>query len=207
MEPSHSIGQRIKRVRGELSQKAFGLKIGLSQTAVTALENDQSEPRLGTFNAIVEAFHVNPEWLRTGAGEMKGEPAYRSDLRGIATQVAANAAVLATPATERKAVPTMGVLREVEDMTPEGQLAYWKLRAELAERKIAAFEEEERHEQTVRLMSSSGGRSFLDASAEAADDDSEPTFMVAVTNPDYVEEPQPLRRRIGYALRNVAELV
>jgi transcriptional regulator with XRE-family HTH domain len=68
MEPSQTIGQRIKQVRGELSQKAFGARIGLSQTAVTALENDQSEPRLGTFNSIVDAFNVNPEWLRTGQG-------------------------------------------------------------------------------------------------------------------------------------------
>ena len=72
MENTESIGQRIKMVRGELSQKAFGLRIGLSQTAVTALENDQSEPRLGTFNSIVAAFGVNPEWLRTGSGQTRG---------------------------------------------------------------------------------------------------------------------------------------
>jgi transcriptional regulator with XRE-family HTH domain len=75
MEASQTIGHRIKQVRGELSQKAFGLRIGLSQTAVTALENDQSEPRLGTFNSIVEAFGVNPEWLRTGQGQLKGSAA------------------------------------------------------------------------------------------------------------------------------------
>jgi len=68
-----SIGERIKEVRekAELSQKAFGNRIELSQTAVTALENNQSEPRLGTFNKIVEAFRINPEWLRTGKGEIK----------------------------------------------------------------------------------------------------------------------------------------
>ena len=71
MQPTPTIGQRIKTVRGELSQKAFGARVGLSQTAVTALENDQSEPRLGTFSRIVEAFNVAPDWLRTGAGTMR----------------------------------------------------------------------------------------------------------------------------------------
>jgi len=74
MVSTESIGQRIKQVRGELSQKAFGARVGLSQTAVTALENDQSEPRLGTFSSIVEAFGVNPDWLRTGRGSMRGAP-------------------------------------------------------------------------------------------------------------------------------------
>ena len=71
MQPTSSIGQRIKTVRGELSQKAFGARVGLSQTAVTALENDQSEPRLGSFSRIVEAFGINPDWLRTGLGVMR----------------------------------------------------------------------------------------------------------------------------------------
>ena len=71
MQPTPTIGQRIKTVRGELSQKAFGARVGLSQTAVTALENDQSEPRLGTFSRIVEAFNIAPDWLRTGAGTMR----------------------------------------------------------------------------------------------------------------------------------------
>ena len=71
MQPTPTIGQRIRTVRGELSQKAFGARVGLSQTAVTALENDQSEPRMGTFSRIVEAFNIAPDWLRTGAGAMR----------------------------------------------------------------------------------------------------------------------------------------
>jgi transcriptional regulator with XRE-family HTH domain len=76
MEGTNSLGERIKMVRerAELSQKEFGKKVELSQTAVTALENNQNEPRLSTFNNIVEAFKVNPEWLRTGVGEIKAAP-------------------------------------------------------------------------------------------------------------------------------------
>ncbi len=70
METSETIGQRIKVVRGLLSQKEFGQRIGLSQTAVTALESGQSEPRLSTFNSIVEKFEVNPDWLRTGKSSL-----------------------------------------------------------------------------------------------------------------------------------------
>ena len=72
----NTIGERIKQVRekADLSQKAFGARIGLSQTAVTALENNQSEPRLSTFNKVVEAFRVNPEWLRTGDGNAAPSP-------------------------------------------------------------------------------------------------------------------------------------
>lgn len=73
MDATTSLGERIKMVRerAELSQKEFGKKVELSQTAVTALENNQNEPRLSTFNNIVEAFKVNPEWLRTGLGEIR----------------------------------------------------------------------------------------------------------------------------------------
>lgn len=74
-----TIGKRIKAVRDSLdiSQKAFGARIGLSQTTLTALENDKNEPSMGTFNKIVEEFRVNPEWLRVGVGQMKisGQPA------------------------------------------------------------------------------------------------------------------------------------
>jgi transcriptional regulator with XRE-family HTH domain len=94
MENTNNLGERIKMVRekAELSQKAFGGKVGLSQTAVTALENNQNEPRLSTFNQIVEAFKINPEWLRTGQGEMGGsarntEPAYRATLNELRAQI------------------------------------------------------------------------------------------------------------------------
>jgi transcriptional regulator with XRE-family HTH domain len=68
-----TIGKRIKAVRDsfDISQKAFGARIGVSQTTLTALENDKNEPSMGTFNKIVDEFKVNPEWLRTGQGEMK----------------------------------------------------------------------------------------------------------------------------------------
>lgn len=100
MEPSETIGQRIKTVRGELSQKAFGLRIGLSQTAVTALETNQSEPRLGTFNSIVDAFNVNPEWLRTGLGQMIFDAYVRSTPRAVLMPPSTNTLDIAKQAVE-----------------------------------------------------------------------------------------------------------
>ena len=65
--PSYeTISRRIRQVRGTMSQKEFGASIGITQTAVTALENALSEPRLSTFCKIVDAFGIDPEWLRTG---------------------------------------------------------------------------------------------------------------------------------------------
>ena len=69
---SPTVGERIKKVRSakKLNQTAFGKIIGLSQKAVSALEEDGGTVTERNFNIICEKFKVNPEWLRDNVGEM-----------------------------------------------------------------------------------------------------------------------------------------
>jgi transcriptional regulator with XRE-family HTH domain len=187
MDTSQSIGQRIKLVRGELSQKAFGDRIGISQTTVTALENDQSKPRLNTLSKIAEGFHVNFEWLRTGSGSMRGSVTKPAEPD---TAIPQPAAMLASP--------------NVEDMTPEQQATFYRLRSERAERKLqeaqrrlAQYEEAQDQQQAVQLVAQAGGQAgFNDASADAADTTDEPPLMVAETNQEYAERAAEAQRNL-----------
>lgn len=65
-------GERIIQFRKhlELSQEAFADEIGVSRSNISKIESD----KLGLSNAVLNAmklrFAVNPEWIRTGEGEM-----------------------------------------------------------------------------------------------------------------------------------------
>ena len=66
---------RIRMIRKlkNLNQTEFGEMIKLSQRAVATMENGGNVTERN-FNLICEKFNVNPEWLRTGEGEMFIEP-------------------------------------------------------------------------------------------------------------------------------------
>lgn len=66
------MNERIKRLRNakKMTQVKFGKIIGLSQKAVSALEEDGGTVTERNFNTICEKFSVNPDWLRFGIGEM-----------------------------------------------------------------------------------------------------------------------------------------
>ena len=65
------INQRIRNLRKELglSQKDFGLKIGLGQAAVSRLEQSKVVVIEQNIRLICETFGINEAWLRTGEGE------------------------------------------------------------------------------------------------------------------------------------------
>ena len=65
------INQRIRNLRKELglSQKNFGLKIGLGQAAVSRLEQPNVVVIEQNIRLICETFGINEAWLRTGEGE------------------------------------------------------------------------------------------------------------------------------------------
>lgn len=66
-----SIGSRIKDIRKDanLSQAKFGNKLGITDAAVSMVENDKYIPSEQTIRAICSEFHVNRYWLETGEGE------------------------------------------------------------------------------------------------------------------------------------------
>ena len=63
---------RIKEIRKELglSQPDFGELIGIKAPQVSLIESGKHDLSEKTKLRIIEKYHVNPEWLDTGEGEM-----------------------------------------------------------------------------------------------------------------------------------------
>lgn len=63
--------ERIKELREELNltQKEFGEKIGITNTAVSKLEKRERSVSDRVIRDICREFNINEEWLRTGMGE------------------------------------------------------------------------------------------------------------------------------------------
>lgn len=66
------IRDRFKYLREYLglSQTAFGQKIGLERSSMSAIEHKQRNLTPRTIRDICREFNVNEEWLSTGEGEM-----------------------------------------------------------------------------------------------------------------------------------------
>lgn len=73
---NNNIGKRISLIREHfnLSQEKLGKLIGFKQGHISRIESGRSEPTETAINAIIARFPVNPEWLRTGEGEMLISP-------------------------------------------------------------------------------------------------------------------------------------
>lgn len=61
--------QALRKVLN-LSQAAFANKIGLKQKAIAEIEIGRNNLTERNFNDICRVFNVNPDWLRSGIGEM-----------------------------------------------------------------------------------------------------------------------------------------
>ncbi|MBX3101077.1 MAG: helix-turn-helix domain-containing protein [Bacteroidetes bacterium] len=68
--PQLNENQRIKAIRKllGLTQQQFASRIGISQAALSDIENEKNGISYDVFKKIVEAFHLNSDWLmyRTG---------------------------------------------------------------------------------------------------------------------------------------------
>lgn len=66
------IGKRIKMIRKELklTQKDFGVRIGIASNTITGYETGVRLPSPQVIRSICREFNVNEEWLSTGEGEM-----------------------------------------------------------------------------------------------------------------------------------------
>ena len=63
---------RIREIRTslELTMAEFGSRIGVSKQTISNIENGNRQPTEHIIKSIVREFHVRPEWLRDGEGEM-----------------------------------------------------------------------------------------------------------------------------------------
>lgn len=75
---------RIKQVRQHeninLSQEAFGKRLGVTGTAISRIEGGNRSASDQIVLAICREFHVNENWLRTGKGEMFIETAQEDQI-------------------------------------------------------------------------------------------------------------------------------
>lgn len=68
-----SLGDRLKIVRGNESQKDFGSKYGVNANTIFRYENDQNPPNAEFISAVCSDYRVNANWLLFGEGEKNRE--------------------------------------------------------------------------------------------------------------------------------------
>lgn len=68
----NTINSRILylRERLNLSRKAFGERLGVSDSVIKNIEYDLTEPKPLLLQQIVKEYNVDPYWLETGEGDM-----------------------------------------------------------------------------------------------------------------------------------------
>ncbi len=64
-----ALGERIKIIRGKLTQKEFGKQLGLSLAAIQNYESTNSIPKGDVLQRIREEFGVDINWLLSGEGD------------------------------------------------------------------------------------------------------------------------------------------
>lgn len=65
-----SFGERLKLVRGSLSQAEFSKRLGIPQVTLGNYERDRNEPKFETLKKICSLFGIKSDWLLFGVGSM-----------------------------------------------------------------------------------------------------------------------------------------
>ena len=66
-----TLAERIKLIRGKLSQQEFSDKLGVNRSIIADLERGKTKkPNKYVEEKLEQIFHINPQWLLTGEGEM-----------------------------------------------------------------------------------------------------------------------------------------
>lgn len=71
---AESLGQRIKLVRGKISQDVFAVTIGVSRGSLSAYERDESQPAAEVLKEICTKYKVSADWLLFGEGGLENTP-------------------------------------------------------------------------------------------------------------------------------------
>jgi transcriptional regulator with XRE-family HTH domain len=67
--PPPGLGERIRAVRGDLSQQEFGDRLSTSAQTIGRYERDERSPDAAFLRALMDRFGIDPRWLVTGEGE------------------------------------------------------------------------------------------------------------------------------------------
>ena len=67
---SNTLGDRIKILRGSLTQRQFAEKIDIPAITLGNYEKNKSELNFATIGLFTKTFGINPDWLIFGRGPM-----------------------------------------------------------------------------------------------------------------------------------------
>jgi transcriptional regulator with XRE-family HTH domain len=106
------MNERIRKIRKyfKLSQDEFGSKLGVTNAAISRIENGDRSVTDQLFISICREFNINENWLRTGDGEMFIEFPEEDEYFRAATEISKSNDELA-----------MQVVIEYWKMDPEGK--------------------------------------------------------------------------------------
>lgn len=69
-----TLGERLKKIRNDVSQKDFGAKFGATPNTIRRYETGANPPDADFLLSVCNEYSINPTWLLTGEGQMhKGE--------------------------------------------------------------------------------------------------------------------------------------
>lgn len=68
MDIKEIVSERLKIVRGKMSQAEFAERLGIHKNTLGNYERGQSSPDFGLLLSVCTVFGVSPDWLLTGAG-------------------------------------------------------------------------------------------------------------------------------------------
>jgi transcriptional regulator with XRE-family HTH domain len=119
------IADRIKTIRGKLSQEEFAQRVGVHKSSLGRYERGTSVPDLDFLSSVCSEFGVNPQWLLQGIGPVYD--ATKTQLVHRTTGGGPNAVRCGEPTSEMK-------------LTPEYQ--EWLEQMKVLEARVAALEKE-----------------------------------------------------------------
>ena len=76
------MGEQIRKLRKSLglTQTEFGGKIGITASALSRIENGETNASEQTIRSIVREFNVNEIWLRSGEGDPKEKTTWKEEV-------------------------------------------------------------------------------------------------------------------------------
>lgn len=83
---------RVKEVRkkANLTQTAFGDRLGITQNYVALIESGQRIPSDRTIRDICREFNINETWLRTGIGDMTASKSRQQEMAELVKSLMAD---------------------------------------------------------------------------------------------------------------------
>jgi transcriptional regulator with XRE-family HTH domain len=74
---SEGIGQRLREVRGAMSQAEFAERLGVAPPSISNYETGKRLPDAEFISKLVECFNIDPMWILLG--KIKGSSELRDD--------------------------------------------------------------------------------------------------------------------------------